>query len=155
MLDLEKLSPEKLTAMTRQAGKECAWRLRQIAEASDPSDSALQSLLREMAREAQLQAQAFLQEEDDPPGSSPPVNADGVHEFIRASIPSLGKRFGEGALHRDNALFYAESLEEEASRFYRMLAEHARGTQARSFYADLSDRERGKLRFLREVVLQS
>ena len=47
------------------------------------------------------------------------------------------------------------SLEEETSRFYRMLAEHAREAQARSIFSDLSDRERGKLRFLREVVLQS
>jgi hypothetical protein len=150
MLDLEKLSPKELTAVTRQASQECALRLRRIAEASDPSDSALQGLLGKMAKEAQLQAQS-LQEED----FSPRLSADRVREFIRASIPALGKRFGEGALHRDNALFYAESLEEEASRFYRLLAEHAREAKTRTFYTDLSDRERGKLRFLREVVLQS
>ncbi len=149
MLDLEKLSPEQLTAVTRQAGEECAVRLRQIAEASDPLDSALQALLSEMAEEASLQVQAI------PDGSSRRMIADGVREFIRTSIPSLGKRFGEGTLHRDNALFYAESLEEELSRFYRMLAEHARAAEARTLYTDLSNRERGKLRFLREVVLQS
>ena len=51
-------------------------------------------------------------------------------------------------------MFYAESLEEEATRFYRVLAEHAHEARTRSAFVDLSDRERVKLRFLREVVLQ-
>jgi hypothetical protein len=109
-----------------------------------------------MANEAQFQVQAQADEEARHPfGSSRRLTADGIREFLRTSIPSLNKRFGEGTLHRDIALFYAESLEEEASRFYRMLAEHAREAEARSLFSDLSNRERGKLRFLREVVLQS
>ena len=155
MVELERLSTRELTQIGRQAAEECERRFRRIAEASDPSDSALQDLLREMAAEARLQVQAPEEEEHDRPfGSGRRTSPEGVREFLRASLPSLTKGFGEGALHRDIALFYAESLEEEASRFYRLLAEHAHETRTRSLLADLSDRERGKLRFLRDVVLE-
>lgn len=156
MLDLEKLTPQDLTQITRQAGEECALRFRRIAGAADPADAALQELLGEMAREARLQLQLAPEEEARRPfGSGHRLTPDGVREFIRGSLPSLTKGFGEGMLHRDIALFYAESLEEEAARFFRLLAEHARETETRTLFKDLSDRERGKLRFLREVVLQS
>jgi len=156
MLDLEKLSAQELAMISRQAGEECGRRFRQIAGASDASDTALQELLGDMEKEARLQVQAIPEAEGRLPfGAARRMASDGVREFIRASIPSLTKGFGEGTLHRDIALFYAESLEEEASRFYRRLAEHARESDTRTLFTDLSDRERGKLRFLREVVLQS
>jgi hypothetical protein len=155
MLELEKLSAQELATVSRQAGEECGRRFRQIAGASDASDTALQELLGEMEKEAHLQLQALPEVEGRLPfGASRRIAPDGVREFIRASLPSLTKGFGEGTLHRDIALFYAESLEEEASRFYRMLAEHAHEAKTRCLFTDLSDRERGKLRFLREVVLQ-
>jgi len=153
MLDLEKLTVEELALISREAGEECGQRFRRIAQAADPTDLALQSLLGAMATETELQV--LREEESRPFGAGHRMTPNGMREFIRTSIPSLTKRFGEGTLHRDNALFYAESLEEEASRFYRMLAEHAREADARSLFSDLSDRERGKLRYLREVVLQS
>jgi len=151
MLDLEQLSTQDLSTLGRYAAEECERRFRGIAAASDPADAALQELLRDMAEEARLQG-----EEDRrlPFGSGRRMSPDGVREFLRASLPSLAKSFGEGTLHRDIAMFYAESLEEEATRFYRMLAEHSHEAGTRSRFVDLSDRERGKLRFLREVVLQ-
>ncbi len=154
MLNLDKLTSEELKLITREAEKECELRLRRIAEASDPLDAALQDLLKAMADEARFQVQVLDEEGQAPFGSSRRLTSTGVREFIRAAIPSLGKGFGEGALHRDNALFYAESLEEEASRFYRMLAEHARESSSRGLFSDLSTRERGKLQYLRGVVLQ-
>lgn len=155
MLDLEKLSAAELAKISRQAAEECELRMRRIAAASDPGDLALQTLLRSMARDAWLQIQALSDDDGEFPfGSSSRLAPDGAREFIHSALPSLKKSFGEGTLHRDNALFYAESLEEEICRFYRLLAEHARETKVRSRLADLSDRERGKMRYLREVVLQ-
>jgi rubrerythrin len=150
MLDLKELSSADLARVCRQAGEECSFRYGQIARAADPSDRALQDLLMRMARETQLQADAF--EGESAAGSLSSVQ---IRETLRTELPSLTKGFGEGVLHRDIALFYAESLEEEASRFYRTLAGHAREWQVREHCFDLSERERGKLRFLREVVLQS
>lgn len=152
MLDLKDLTTAQLSLICRRAGEECVRRIGRIARASDPSDRALQDLLRSMATEAQLQEQAFPDSQDRP-GRRSLVTED-VGDFIRGSFPSLSKSLGEGILHRDIALFYAESLEEEASRFHRMLAEHAREAEARIVFSDLSERERGNLRFLREVVLQ-
>lgn len=151
MLDLEKLSAEELRMVGRKAAEECGSRFRQIAEASDPCDAALQELLGSMARDL---GHRFLEMGRDPFGSSSRRSADGVRAFIRGSFPSLTKKFGEGTLHRDIALFYAESLEEEASRFYRMLAAHARESRTRALLQELSERDRGNLRFLREVVLE-
>jgi nucleotide-binding universal stress UspA family protein len=155
MLDLDKLSPHELAMISHQTAEECEFRLRRIAAASDPADHALQHLLRAMAKETWLQIQSHWEDPARRPfGSSTRLSSEGLREFIRAALPSLTRRFGEGTLHRDNALFYAESLEEEAARFYRRLAEHAREAELRSLFTELSDRERGKMRFLRDVVLQ-
>jgi hypothetical protein len=155
MLDLEKLSAQDLAMISRQAAEECEFRLRRIAAASDPEDLALQELLKSMARDAWLQIRTLSDGDGGSAfGSSTRRAPDGGREFVRAALPSLTKSFGEGTLHRDNALFYAESLEEEICRFYRLLAEHAHEADVRSRLAGLSDRERGKMRYLREVVLQ-
>jgi hypothetical protein len=106
MLDLGKLSAQDLALITRQTGVECELRFRRIAEASDPTDAALQDLLGEMAREARLQAPAE-EEGRRPFGSGRRLTPEGAREFIRESLPSLAKGFGEGMLHRDIALFYA------------------------------------------------
>jgi len=155
MLDLEKLSAAELAKISRQAAEECEFRLRRISAASDAADLALQDLLRSMVRDAWIQIQSLSDDDGEGPfGSSSRLAPDGAREFIHSSLPSLTKSFGEGTLHRDNALFYAESLEEEMCRFYRLLAEHAREAKVRGLLAGLSDRERGKMRYLREVVLQ-
>lgn len=156
MRDLNEQSTHELSMLAREAGEECYARFSQIAQASDPNDRALQELLVKMAREAYSQAQAFDKFEFRvDPHAEGFLTFDGMRKLIRKALPSLSKSFGEGSLHRDIALFYAESLEEEASRFYRTLAGHAREWQTRELFSDLSERERGKLRYLREVVLQS
>lgn len=155
-MELDKLSTHELSMLAREAGEECHARFSQIAQASDPGDHALQELLVKMAREAYLQAQSFDKFEFQVPSPEEGVlTFDEMRKAIRKALPSLSKGFGEGTLHRDIALFFAESLEEEAARFYRALAGHAREWQARERLFDLSERERGKLRFLREVVLES
>lgn len=156
MLELKELSTPELSMIVRQVGEECVRRYADIAVATDPSDLALHDLLVTLAAEAYRQACVLQSAQGDGAfGSGCRLNPEGVRELIDHSFSSLSKGFGEGTLHRDNALFYAESLEEEASRFYRMLAEHARESKTRSACSELSEIERDKLRFLREVVLQS
>ena len=152
MLDLDALSSQDLALVCRKAGEECESRLRKIAERSDPSDRALRDLLTGLAVEARSQVQSL-----EPAGDRRPsgwLSVESIREFIRSGMKSLSRSFGEGRLHRDAALFYAESLEEELARFYRMLAEHAREAETRNVCFELSEREKGKLRFLRDVVLQ-
>lgn len=153
MMDLETLSTPELTRICQLAGRECERRFDQIARAADPSDKALRDLLTRMAGEAHAQVDQ-LQEEWSSADDSKAPDVDGFRQMLREAFTSLTKSFGEGWLHRDVALFFAESLEEEASRFYRTLAEHARESRIRTLFHELSRRESGKLRFLREVVLQ-
>jgi len=156
MVELKELSSEDLARLRRYAGDACFIRLSQIARAADPSDQALQDLLMKMASEAPSRAKTSPLDTDRRlPASGRLLSFNQIREAVLLALPSLSKSFGEGTLHRDIALFYAESLEEEASRFYRMLAGAARESRDRSVFFDLSERERGRLRFLREVVLQS
>lgn len=154
MLELRDLSVKELTFLSEEAAKACAHRLTQIAQAADPSDGVLQNLLGELAHEASP-IPPFLEEGGEAGSLAPerPLASSKVKDFVRGSLNSLSKRFGEGRLDRDIALFFAESIEEEVSRFYLKLSQHAGHHPIRSRLFDLSERERGKLRHLREVVL--
>jgi hypothetical protein len=155
MMNLETLSSGDLAALCNKAGELCARRFRQIAQAADPSDRPLQDLLSRMAAEAESQARTLRDAEfPDADGYSSGIAPEAAMNLIRDHLTSLSKGFGEGTLHRDIALFLAESLEEEASRFYRTLAEHASGWKSCALLGDLSERERTKLRYLREVLLE-
>jgi rubrerythrin len=154
MIDLETLSPEDLALVCRKAGEECGNRYYEIARAADPSDQSLRSLLETLADQTRRDASEISALEQEASQAGPArLDPDRVLRLIRSTLSSLSKKFGEGKLHRDNALFFAESLEEELSRFFRMMAEHARETKFRSLCHRLSERERSKLQFLREVVL--
>lgn len=108
-----------------------------------------------MALDASVQAKAVEEHENQLPEESHlPSRAEQAVRLIRSYLTSLSRSFGEGHLHRDIALFLAESLEEEASRLCQVLAGHLRESQAVRLFSDLSERERGHLHFLREVVLQ-
>jgi hypothetical protein len=159
MLELKELSTHELSHLCREAGEVRVRRFTQIAEAADPTDRPLQELLAQMAqmpKVAELPARAVPDgEERQSPESLPFRKRGELMELLRSYLTSLSKGFGEGRLHRDIALFLAESLEEEAARLYRALAEHAPERRTRALLLDLSECERGNLRFLREVVLES
>lgn len=155
MLDFSDLAPCELLALGRRALELCARRFDEIAKAADPGDRPLRELLGRMALETEVQASSVEQHENQIPEESRLASRPGeALGLIRSHLTSLSKSFGEGPLHRDIALFLAESLEEEASRLYRVLAGHMRESQAVRLFAGLSERERGNLHFLREVVLQ-
>jgi hypothetical protein len=151
MLDFCDLSSAELLTLGRRALELCVSRFGEIADRADPGDEPVRELLRKMSLEEDLQASSVEELENRFPRASRPEAGMGL---IRTYLTSLSKRFGEGPLHRDNAMFLAESLEEEASRLYGVLARHAREADVRRLFQDLSERERTNLRYLREVVLQ-
>ena len=155
LIDLKDLSTHEFVLLCRIAGEVCSRRYAQIAEASFPQDLPLQELLARMSNEAQVQVRTLRNYEDrEPEGSEPGKRLAEFMSFIRNSISSLSKHLGEGFLPRDISLFLAESLEEEASSFYRKLAEHTPIWSVSNFFFSLSERERSKVKYLREVVLQ-
>ena len=154
MLDLDRLSPEELTLVCRETGEECGSRFTQIAEASDPTDHALKILLERIASDTRLQARSIAgtTRPSDPPCR---LTSEGVRRIVRSAVSFLSRSFGEGKLPRDIALYYAESLADELSRFYRMLEARAGETRVRAVCRRLSECEQKKRQFLREVVLGS
>jgi hypothetical protein len=155
MKDFGELNTCELLALGRRALELGARRFDEIARASDPDDRPLHDLLRKMSLDSEIQAASMEQHEnllpEDSGLSSKPEDG---RRLIETYLTSLTKRLGEGPLHRDVALFLAESLEEETSRLCRVLSGHAREWRVSSLFSDLADRELGNFRYLRDVVLQ-
>ncbi|HVE43030.1 MAG TPA: hypothetical protein VNM14_24355 [Planctomycetota bacterium] len=155
MMDFSDLDTAELLTVGRRAFELGARRIDQIAEMADPTDQPLRDVLRKMSLDAQIQAAAVEQLEnllpEEPALATRPE--DGLR-LIQSYLSSLTKSLGEGPVHRDIALFLAESLEEETSRLCRVLAGHAREGRARNVLAELADREQKNFRYLRDVVLQ-
>jgi hypothetical protein len=153
-MTLEELSLGGLLALSRQAEELCLHRLERIREWSDPEDGPLHELLEDLVAEERNHLGAIEEYEIRAAEEGiPPVDPAQAERLLRSRLPSLGRRFGEGFLDRDLALFFAESLEEEASRFYRALKEHARDGESRSFFLNMAERDRCSLDHLRSVVL--
>jgi len=151
----EDLSLAELLGLCRRTEELCLHRIEQIGKGSDPTDAALHDLLRELAAEQVNHARSVEEYEVRTPragtGSLDPALAD---RLILRRLPSMTRKFGEALLDRDLALFFAESLEEEASRFYHALSLHAPDWESRNFFINMAERDRCSLDHLRQVVLQ-
>jgi len=155
-MDFVDLGTCDLLALGRRALEMGARRLTQIARGSAPDDQPLRALLEKMALESELRADEIEQYENRlPEDSRLAAKADHAVKLIEEYLSSLRKRFGEGPLTRDTALFFAESLEEETSRFCKVLAAHAREWPVNRLFIDLAEREQKDMHFLREVVFES
>jgi rubrerythrin len=154
-MNLEDLSLKELLLLSRQAEEMCLRRFDQIHQGSDPTDLPLHDLLRELSAEGQNHARAVdeyhARLEYPEIVSLRPTDAE---RLVLWRLPSIVRKFGEGLLDRDLALFFAESLEEEATRFYHALSEHAPDGESRSFFTNMAERDRCSLDLLRQVVLQ-
>jgi hypothetical protein len=156
MMTLDRLATPDLLALGRRALELCARRLEGIAEASEPDDLPLRQLLRRMALDQEIQAASVENlENGEIEETRLATKAEDAYGLLADHLTSLSKKFGEAPLNRDIALFYAESVEEEASRLFRLLATQARESSSSRLFAELSDHERDNLHQLREVVFQA
>ena len=137
--------------LAMEAAKQLVGRLQKLLRQSDPGDAALQNLLDGLTREHQ--ADLGLLDGCRSLDGIPSAEPSGVTTALSKAFPSFPGRFGEGWLDRDVALYFAESLEEEASRFYRTLAECMSDTNARLTLDEQSWRAGGRLAKLRTVLL--
>lgn len=153
-MTLEELSLGGLLAICRRAEEMCLRRLERIRQWSDPEDGPLHDLLQDLVAEERNHLGAIEEYEARVRGNGDsPVDPAQAERLLGGRLPSLSKRFGEGFLDRDLALFFAESLEEETSRFYRAVKEHAHDGESRSFFLNMAERDRCSLDHLRSVVL--
>lgn len=150
---LEWLSWGECLALVRRAAAACTSRLEAIAENARPDDRALRGLLAELASDARSRQDAARGFELVHAGAPESVDSALAAEILRHYFPSLQTRFGEGYLSRDAAMYFAERVEEEASRLYRALANAASDERQRLFLERAALGERGHLERLRTVLL--
>ncbi len=151
----EDLSLKELLSLCRRAEQICLLRLEKIHEASDVTDQPLHDLLDDLAAEQRNHARSVeLYEARTPRPQTWLLDPAQADRLVLSRLPSVSRGFGEAPLDRDLALFFAESLEEEAARFYRSLSEHAPDGESRSFFINMAERDRCSLDHLRQVVLQ-
>lgn len=152
-MSYDDLTLADLMEMARQCSELAAERMREIAGRSDPSDVVLVDLLKDLAR-VQQQRVAAMRRLAPKPGESGELSPTSARaRLLSSELRKLRGRMGDGTLVRDQALYLAESVAEEASRLHRTLALHAPSREASSFFQALSDAERALLHHLRAVIL--
>ena len=147
-MKIETLTRSGQLALCRRVERLCGLRLRSLRRFADPQDRPLHRLLDERVEESDLQLRAL----ERLGAAELPENED-LAGFLRERFPSQRSGFGEGPLHRDVALYLAECVEDERSRFYREMAAGARDGDARALFQQFADRDAAHLRFLRTVLL--
>lgn len=148
MQDLETLACGRELSLSLEAERVCLRRLAEIQRRADPKDEPLHSLLRRVEADEREHLQEVAQVAADLDGSG---IAD--PELVVVEFPSTRERLGESPLDRDAALYYVESLKEEAYRFFRRLSDAVADDDVRAMLRRIALGEIGEVVRLREVLL--
>ena len=153
-MELRELSLKEWLSVCERAEGACAQRLREISGRADPADAPLLRFLGSLVSEEEAHLDAIRQFSRKVPG--PPVwllDEMLLDHLVRSRFPSFGQGFGEGRLSRDNALYYAECVEKESSRFYRALSEEAPDPESRDFFRTVAEGEESHLKHIQTTLL--
>jgi len=151
-MKIEELSREGQLALCRRIERQCGLRLRSLRRFADPQDKPLHKILDERIEDLNLQLRALERLDRRAPEPPSPDDAD-LAGFLSDRFPSQRKGFGEGPVTRDVALYLAECVEDERSRFYQGMAAVARDELTRTLFQHFADRDEAHLKFLRTVLL--
>ncbi|HEX7896759.1 MAG TPA: hypothetical protein VF950_03310 [Planctomycetota bacterium] len=151
-MKIEALTRSGQLALCRRVERLCGLRLRSLRRFADPQDKPLHKVLDERIADWDVQLRAL---ERLARGAAEPAEDAELAGFLRERFPSHRNGFGEGPIHRDVALYLAECVEDERSRFYHELAGAARDGDARALFQQFADRDAAHLKFLRSVLLYS
>ena len=151
---ISELSQKELILLCRGALGLCQGRLEYILENVDPSDGSLCALLEGIVAE-EVETVGDFRELDWRMSFIPVQNFDFAEadSILNKHFASALSMFGEGALNRDQALYFVEILEKERSEFFRVIADaNAADGSARVFFREY---ERGLrwIEALRTVIL--
>lgn len=147
MAELEVLACGRELTLSLEAERVCLQRLAEIERRADPKDGPLHSLLRQV----EASQQEYLQEVTQVAAEFDQAVVD--PDLLAAEFPSVRERLGESPLGRDAALFYVESLKEEAFHFFRRLSDVVPDEELRAMFRRIALGEIGDVARLREVVL--
>ena len=142
-MNIDALAPDTQLTLCLKAEEVCLKRIREIERQSDPGDQALHSLLREI--------EAWERDQlDQVAGMGSPA---AIQVRAEPYFPSARERLGEAPLSRDSAMYYLESLKEEASRFFQKMAQSAMDDHARALFTRIAQGGIGQVARLRTVIL--
>jgi hypothetical protein len=151
-MKIQEMSREGQLALCRRVERLCGLRLRSLRRFADPQDKPLHKIIDERIDDWSLQLHALERLERQGPQPPSPDDAS-IAVFLRDQFPSQRNGFGEGPVNRDVALYLAECVEDERSRFYHLMAAAARDGDARTLFQQFADRDEAHLKFLRTVLL--
>jgi hypothetical protein len=137
-------APAERQTPCAKVAERCLRRIREILRQADPADPALRRLLEDVERQHGFQLESVRSVEGC---------EDGNDDDPRQHFPSLQEHLGEGPLNRDCAMFYVESLKEEAWRFFQNMARRAMDDDARAVYTRIALHELGEVARLRTMIL--
>ena len=145
-MSIDDLAPDCQLTLCLKAGEFCLRRIREIERKSDPSDTALHRLLRDIEswERAQIDQVAEIG------GPAGPYDAEAR---VDPYFPSARERLGEAPLTRDSAMYYVENLKEEASRFFQKMAMAAMDERSRAVFTHIALGGLGQVARLRTVLL--
>ena len=149
-MKIEALPKEDQLTLCRAVERACGARLRSLRTVVNSHDTPLLKILDERIDEGRAQLRALDRLDRGTDGS---LREEDVERFLRERFPSRKHGLGEGPLTRDVALYLAECLEDERSRFYHEMAGAGRDAEARVLFQQLADRDEAHLKYLRTVLL--
>ena len=123
-------------------------RLKGILRSADPSDRPLKHLLGQMIAEEEHRAAHARGLDGKPSADTSPADP-----ILQSFFPSARETFGEGRLHREAALYYAEVMACEQASFFEAVGEGAEGAEARAAFSQAREAALRRIDHLRSVIL--
>jgi rubrerythrin len=153
-VEIQNLSLKEWLAVCERAEGACARRFREIAGQADPKDQSLLDFLRNLVSEEEGHLADVRRFGEKVQGPGVWRLDDALLEYVlKHHFPSFSQGFGEGNLSRDVALYLAECVERESSRFYRDLSAGAPDPAARDFFRKAAEGEESHLKCIQTTLL--
>ncbi|HYF01376.1 MAG TPA: hypothetical protein VEJ18_20810 [Planctomycetota bacterium] len=148
--ELRELRPHDRLHLSQDAMALSLRRLKSILRSADPADRPLKHLLNSMVTEEESIAEKCRRLDRAVP-SEPDVPK--LQSILREFFPSASATLGEGRLHREAALYFAEMLAGEQAAFFEAVAGAVDSPEARAAFASAHEASVRRMEHLRSVIL--
>ena len=148
--ELRELRPHDRLHLSQDAMALSLRRLKSILKSADPADRPLKHLLSRMVAEEEGIAEECRRLDR---ASSPDAEAPRFPSILKEFFPSASATLGEGRLHREAALYFAEMLAGEQAAFFEAVAGAVDSPEARAAFAVAYEASRRRMEHLRSVIL--
>lgn len=148
--ELRELRPHDRLHLSQDAMALSLRRLKSILKSADPSDRPLKHLLSRMVTEEEGIAEECRRLDRS---SSTDAEARKLQTILKEFFPSTSATLGEGRLHREAALYFAEMLAGEQAAFFQAVAGAVDSPEARATFSIAHEASLRRMEHLRSVIL--